>query len=52
MIASAIDVATVSETLGHHSPGFTMSTYVHSIDERKVGLASMIDRRISGTTDS
>ncbi|MET4144446.1 tyrosine-type recombinase/integrase [Arthrobacter sp. UYCo732] len=49
MIASAIDVATVSETLGHHSPGFTMSTYVHSIDERKVGLADMIDRRITST---
>jgi hypothetical protein len=50
MIASAIDVATVSETLGHHSPGFTLSVYVHSVDERKIGLADMIDRRVSSTS--
>jgi integrase len=49
MIASAVDVATVSETLGHHSPGFTMATYVHSIDERKHQLADMLDRRITST---
>jgi integrase len=49
MIASSVDIATVSETLGHHSPGFTFGVYVHAIDERKHELAEMLDRRITST---
>lgn len=44
MIANDVDVATVSATLGHANPAFTMSVYTHAIDERREELAVKLDR--------
>ena len=43
MITNNVDVATVSETLGHASPAFTLSRYVHAVDERKLHMAKRLD---------
>ncbi len=42
LIANGVDVAAVADMLGHSTPAFTMSTYVHAIDERKKQLADTI----------
>jgi hypothetical protein len=43
MITNNVDVATVFETLGHASPAFTLSRYVHAVDERKLHMAKRLD---------
>ncbi len=35
LIAAGVDVRTVADVLGHASPAFTLSTYVHSSVERQ-----------------
>ena len=38
-LKSGVDVRTLSETLGHFSAGFTLSTYVHSTSGMKQSAA-------------
>lgn len=42
------NIKQIQEWLGHHDPGFTLSTYVHLID-RGLGDADCFDQEISGT---
>lgn len=37
-----MDVTTLSSTLGHHSAGFTQSTYTHAAKEMKRDAADTI----------
>ena len=45
-LKSGADVRTVSETLGHFSAGFTLSTYVHSTPRMKQSAADAIGNTI------
>ena len=45
-LKSGADVRTVSETLGHFSAGFTLSTYVHSTPGMKQSAADAIGNTI------
>lgn len=41
-LKSGVDVRILSETLGHFSAGFTLSTYVHSTPGMKRSAADVI----------
>ena len=43
---SGVDVPTLSETLGHFSAGFTLSTYIHSTPGMKQSAADAIGNTI------
>ena len=45
-LKSGVDVRTLSETLGHFSAGFTLSTYVHSTPGMKQSAADAIGNTI------
>ena len=45
-LKSGVDVRTLSETLGHFSAGFTLSTYVHSTSGMKQSAADAIGNTI------
>ena len=45
-LKSGVDVRTLSETLGHFSAGFTLSTYVHSTPGMKQSAADVIGNTI------
>ena len=45
-LKSGVDVRTLSETLGHFSAGFTLSTYVHSTPSMRVQAADTIGQMI------
>ena len=45
-LKSGVDMRTVSETLGHFSAGFTLSTYVHSTPGMKQSAADAIGNTI------
>ena len=45
-LKSGVDVRTLSETLGHFSAGFTLSTYVHSTPGMKQNAADAIGSTI------
>ena len=45
-LKSGVDVRTLSETLGHFSAGFTLSTYVHSTAGMKQSAADAIGNTI------
>ncbi len=45
MITDGVDPATVSQTAGHATVAFTMSVYVHAVDERKAELAAHLERK-------
>lgn len=45
MLADGVDLATVADTMGHASPAFTLSRYVHAIDERVTANADRLDAR-------
>ena len=45
-LKSGVDVRTLSETLGHFSAGFTLSTYVHSTSGMKQSAADVIGNTI------
>ena len=45
-LKSGVDVRTLSETLGHFSAGFTLSTYVHSTSGMKQNAADAIGNTI------
>ena len=45
-LKSGVDVRTLSETLGHFSAGFTLSTFVHSMPGMKQSAADAIANTI------
>ena len=45
-LKSGVDVRALSETLGHFSAGFTLSTYVHSTPGMKQSAADAIGSTI------
>ena len=45
-LKSGVDIRTLSETLGHFSAGFTLSTYVHSTPGMKQSAADAIGKTI------
>ena len=45
-LKNGVDVRTLSETLGHFSAGFTLSTYVHSTSSMKQSAADAIGNTI------
>ena len=45
-LKSGVDVRNLSETLGHFSAGFTLSTYVHSTPGMKQSAADAIGNTI------
>ncbi|WP_414814913.1 tyrosine-type recombinase/integrase [Rhizobium sp. IY2] len=47
MVASGIDIKTVSDRLGHSTTGFTLATYVHAVKGRDKAAADQLGRQFS-----
>ncbi|KZS55258.1 hypothetical protein AS890_14700 [Rhizobium anhuiense bv. trifolii] len=47
MVASGIDIKTVSERLGHSTTGFTLQTYVHAVKGRDKAAADQLGKQFS-----
>jgi integrase len=43
LIARGVEPITVAKIIGHSNAAFTMSTYVHALDERVLGAAQILD---------
>lgn len=47
MVASGIDIKTISERLGHSTTGFTLATYVHAVHGRDKAAAEQLGKQFS-----
>jgi integrase len=47
-ITAGVDASTVSGGLGHHSPAFTMATYVHSVKDAEKRAAETMGAVLIG----